>query len=31
VERDLASVEVEAVLIADRVVLSCGIMRSLGL
>jgi hypothetical protein len=31
VERDLASVEVEAVLIMDRVVLSCGIMRSLGL
>src|SRR5712692_1102747 len=31
VERDLASVEVEAVLITDRVVLTCGIMRSLGL
>src|SRR2546425_2091959 len=30
VERDLASVEVEAVLITDRAVLTCGIMRSQG-
>src|SRR5437879_13909497 len=29
-ERDLASVEVEAVLIRDRAVLTCGIMRSQG-
>src|SRR5437660_86343 len=30
VERDLASVEVKAVLITDRTVLTCGIMRSQG-
>jgi hypothetical protein len=30
VERDLASVEVEAVLITDRAVLTCGIMLSQG-
>ena len=29
-ERDLASVEAEAVLIMDRAVLTCGIMQSLG-
>jgi hypothetical protein len=31
VERNVASVEVEAVLITDRVVLTCGIMQGLRL